>query len=210
MSKTTGQLLIDNAGFVPDLTDGILVWDSSASSTKAATLADTLSLSNNLFKILSSNATGTDVATAQPWFPTAGGVALTSSTTYLFQGILRTSRSAGTTSHTTSLLFGGTATLTSILYRAIVNTGDVVTNIAANTTAIEVATATVVKAASTSATEQIGIYIKGVVRVNAGGTFIPQFQYSAAPGGAPSILTNSYFYLSPIGTSSVTSSGTWS
>lgn len=163
-----------------------------------------------MFKALSALAAGSDVATAQPWFPSLGGVAVAANTTYFFEGYLRISRAAGVVSHTLSLLFGGTATLTSIAYKADCNTGDVVTNLAENQTAIEVATATVVKAASTSATEQIAIKVSGVVRINVAGTFIPQFQYSAAPGGAPSILANSWFQLTPVGPGSVVSSGTWS
>lgn len=195
----------------PVSTDSVIVYDLANDVTKKATIASLIPNINNLqFKVLASNATGTDVSTAQPWFPTAGAVTVESGTTYKFEGYLRTSRSAGTTSHTTSLLFGGTATLTNIAYRADVNTGDVVTNLAQNQTSIEVATATVVKAASTSATEQISIKIEGVVRVNTGGTFIPQFQYSSAAGGAPSILTNSYFMLYPLGSGSVTTQGTWS
>ena len=162
-----------------------------------------------LFKALAANGTGTDVATAQPWFPTSGGVTLASDTTYFFDGHLRTSRAAGTTSHTTSLLFGGTAVLSSIAYKAHVNTGDVVTNLSENQTAIEVATATVVKAASTSATEQIDIHVVGMVRVTTTGTFIPQFQYSSAPGGVPTILTNSFFRLWPEGSAAVATRGTW-
>jgi hypothetical protein len=45
----------------------------------------------------------------------------------------------------------------------------------------------------------------GSVLVNVGGTFIPQFQFSAAPGGSPTIQANSYFRLTP-----VTASGVWS
>lgn len=201
----------DLTSFTPESNDSVVVYDTSTDITKRSTLANLVSgITDRLFKVLSGNASGTDVNTAQPWFPSAGGVAVSSSTTYFFEGYLRTSRSAGTTSHTTSLLFGGTATLTGIAYRINVNTGDTVANAAQNHVAAEVATATVVKAASTSATEQISIFVTGVVRVNAGGTLIPQFQYSAAPGGAPSILANSYFLLQPIGSSSVTSLGTWS
>jgi len=165
--------------------------------------------STMLFKVLSANASGSDVATAQPWFPTSGGVSVAGNTTYFFQGELRTSRSAGTTSHTTSLLFGGTATLTGIRYKAICNSGEAVANIAENGVSQEAATATVFKSASTGATEQISLRVTGIVRINVAGTFIPQFQYSAAPGGAPTILANSYFRMEPMGSGSVVSQGTW-
>lgn len=162
-----------------------------------------------LFKILSAGATGSDVNTAQPWFPSGGGVTVEASKTYLMEGMLLISRAAGANSHTTGLLFGGTATLTNISYHALCRTTDAAANAALNSTYINVATNTTVKAASVSTTEQICIEISGIVRTNAAGTFIPQFQYSAAPGGAPTILTNSYFCLTPIGTSSVTERGVW-
>lgn len=201
----------DLTSYTPASTDLLVVYDAGTDTTKSSTISSLIPNINNLqFKVLAANATGTDVSTAQAWFPSAGAVTVESGTTYKFEGYLRTSRSAGTTSHTTSLLFGGTATLTNIAWRADVNTGDVVTNAAQNQVSAEVATATVVKAASTSATEQISIKIEGIVRVNAGGTFIPQFQYSSAAGGAPSILTNSYFMLYPLGSGSVTTQGTWS
>lgn len=163
-----------------------------------------------LFKALSANDTGVDSASAQPWFPTDGEVEVAENTLYEFEGYLRTSRGAGTTSHTTSILFAGTATLTSIAGRAHCNTGDTVANITENGVSFEVATATVVKAASTSATEQTAIRVRGVVRINAAGSFIPQFQYSSAPGGAPTVLANSWFMLRPLGSGSATEQGTWS
>jgi hypothetical protein len=122
--------------------------------------------------------------------------------------LLHTVRSAGTTSHTTSQLFAGTATVTAIQYTAFVNTADSDANIACNRTSAEVATATVVKAASTAAAEAIDIYIRGIVEINAAGTFIPQFIYSSAPGGAPTIERGSYIKLTKLG-ASFASRGTW-
>jgi hypothetical protein len=163
-----------------------------------------------LFKVLGANDTGgQNVNTAQPWFPTNGAVAVSASKAYRFWGHLRTSRSAGTNAHTTAILFGGTATLTGIGGRAWGKNGDVATLTAEASVPFEVATATVVKASSTSGTEQTSIFVEGVVRINAGGTFIPQFQYSAAPGGAPTVLANSCFFLEEIGVNTVTEEGTW-
>lgn len=164
-----------------------------------------------LMKVLSADdAGGQNVATAQPWFPTAGAVAVAADTTYRMSGLLMLTRAAGATSHTTSLLFAGTATLTSIGYKASVKVGDVESNAADNATVARVATATVVKAASTATTETITVGVDGIVRVNAAGTLIPQFIYSAAPGGAPTIKANSYFCLDYLGSGSFTLSGTWS
>jgi hypothetical protein len=51
--------------------------------------------------------------------------------------------------------------------------------------------------------------LRGIVRINAAGTFIPQFQYSAAPGGAPTIQQNTFFMLRKLGSGSATTQGTW-
>jgi hypothetical protein len=163
-----------------------------------------------LFKVLAADDTGgQNVNTAQPWFPTAGAVTVAVGT-YQMSGLLNLVRAAGTTSHTTSQLFGGTATVSSIAYKASVQTGDADANIAENSTFARVATATVVKAASTSATESAKIELDGIVRFSAAGTFIPQFQYSAAPGGAPTVKANSYFRLDYLGDSAATAQGAWS
>ncbi len=70
-------------------------------------------------------------------------------------------------------------------------------------------TGVVVKAASTSATEQILMTIEGTMRITTGGGLTPQFCFSAAPGGVPTIKANSYFEMAPIGTDLVVSAGTW-
>lgn len=161
-----------------------------------------------LLRVLTADATGVDSAAVQPWFPSTGAVTVESGTIYEFEGFLRTSRSAGTTSHTTAIIFTtGTCTFHSFTWKANINTGD--TDGPSNQVSQQVATATVVKIASTSATEQTSIHIHGILRVNAGGTFIPAFQYSAAPGGAPSILTGSYFKLRKLGSSNLTAIGPW-
>lgn len=160
-----------------------------------------------LFKVLDANAAGGDVNTAQPWFPTAGAVTVAAGTWYKFRGILRISRAAGTTSHTTGVLFGGTASLTQINWFGRAKEGDANDLQDISGFWSLAATIQVLKAASTSATEQILIEVVGMVKINAGGTFIPQFQYSAAPGGAPSILAGSFFEMTPLG--SLNSYGTW-
>jgi hypothetical protein len=80
---------------------------------------------DTLWRVLSADDTGgTNVNTAQPWFPSSGGVTVAASTTYRFEGMLYTTRSAGTTSHTTGVQFGGTCTLTDIGFFAWCKSGD--------------------------------------------------------------------------------------
>ena len=161
-----------------------------------------------LERVLDADQTGTDVATAQAWFPTAGAVAVEAGVVYDVDGRLNTTRAAGAVSHTTSILFAGTASLTYINYVCLCNTTDVVTIAAPARVASRVATAVVIKAASTSTTEEISLKIDGYLKVNAAGTIIPQFQYSAAPGGVPTIKTGSHFLLTKRG-AAYNTRGTW-
>lgn len=163
-----------------------------------------------LFKCLSANdAGGSNSTSAQPWFPSSGAVLVEGATTYFFEGQLYTTRAAGAVSHTTGVLFGGSATLTSIDYVGQARTGDTNTLVGVSSIRAAAATTLVVKAASTSATEDTFIEVNGVVRINVAGTFIPQFIYSAAPGGAPTILRGTFFRMWPIGSNTVVNVGTW-
>jgi hypothetical protein len=142
------------------------------------------------------NNTGLDTASAAAVFTLAmggsanGAITLVAGKTYAFEGqyILT---NTGTTSHTWATLFGGTATLTSILYSIF---GLSSTSSAPATGGLTgygtAATAVVATAASTSATENVTIQFNGVLTVNAGGTLIPQMQASARPGasGTPGVV----------------------
>lgn len=169
-----------------------------------------LALGSGIISVLSTDYTGADVNTAQPVFTAAQDIfTAEAATDYTFDACYHITRSAGTTSHTTSLLFGGAATFTSIRY--IVNVSNPTGNTlsAVNSIVGDVATAVVVTAANTSATENLIIRLAGNMRINAGGTVSPNFQYSAAPGGAPITKANSYFRMQKIGTNTITVGGAW-
>jgi hypothetical protein len=54
------------------------------------------------------------------------------------------------------------------------------------------------------------VVVKGTISVNAGGTFIPQYTLSAAPGGAYTTAAGSFFLIYPIGASGANVNvGTW-
>lgn len=139
----------------------------------------------------------------------AGTITLSGSTTYMFEGTYYITRSLGTSSHTTSLLFALGSPLTSITYHidSTTSTGAALT--AVNRIYATSVNATIATGASTSATENLVFTVKGILRTNASATLQPQFQYSSAPGGAPTVLKNSYIKFVPIGTSSVTTVGNW-
>ena len=164
------------------------------------------------FTALASDFTGTDVNTAQPVFDTGqDAITLPASTAYSFEALYYITRAAGSTSHDTSVLFGGTATFTSIMYsiESTTTTGAPVSTTASQQLVATAATAVVAATTSTSTTENIVIKLKGIMRINGSGTVIPQFQYSAAPGGVPTVKANSFFMLMPMGANTVTSYGPW-
>lgn len=184
--------------------DGTVFYTSPTSSQRGV-------LPSMPFVCLQSDYVALNSAAAQKVFdtPSSGSITLPSSTTYMFEALYFISRSAGTTSHTTAVLFGGTATLNSITYLAEASTST--TNVlgAVNRIIGTGVGAVVVTGAVSTSTEIITIKLTGTLRTNASGTIIPQFQFSAIPGGAPTVLRNSYFRLTPMGTSSVTSVGNW-
>ena len=142
------------------------------------------------------------------------GVTLSSSTVYEFEYYAVFSKSAGTTSHSFGIGFGGTATVNNVLYGGAWNT--TTTSYTAGTVASPASLDSNsvsnfnVQTAITSAGRTLYFYLRGTVSVNSGGTFIPQYTLSAAPGGAYSTVAGSYFRINPLSASGAnTNVGTW-
>jgi len=156
--------------------------------------------------VVGANATG-----AQSIFGV--GVTLSASTVYEFEILVPLSKSAGTTSHTVALGFGGTASINNIAYQVYNSLSATAFSTAEQTTTasfIQTATSSVLTGASTSAFRSYVFVMKGTVSVNAGGTFIPQYTLSAAPGGAYSTAIGSFIRIAPVSASgSNTSVGAW-
>lgn len=140
------------------------------------------------------------------------GISLIAGTVYEFEGLFVLTKTAGTTSHTIGLGFGGTATLNNILYELAIGSATTalpVLDTAAKSAIIATATNTVTTAAITSATISNGYIIRGTVSINNAGTFIPQYTLSAGPGGAYSTTAGSYFRIAPIASSGIVNVGSW-
>lgn len=161
---------------------------------------------------LESNLAGANVSTVQSVFNVS--VTLSTSTVYAFEAMYYFNKTAGTTSHTLGIGYGGSATLNSILYGGIAFDGSTVLPTRASSGTSQVASASaanlVVTGANATAAVTAFISIKGIVSINGGGTFTPQYTLSAAPGGAYSTMANSYFLIYPIGASGANISvGAW-
>jgi hypothetical protein len=147
------------------------------------------------------------------------GVTVAASTVYAFEGCYILQKTAGTTSHNIGVLFGGTATTNNISYLANgVRYDTAGTSGGAGTgtgftpvIAYQTTTGNVILTGSiTTANSTLVVLVRGTISVNTGGTLIPQYRLSAAPGGAYSTLTGSEFYIWPISTSGATTSvGPW-
>lgn len=153
------------------------------------------------------NATG-----AQPIFAAAqDSLAVVGGLSYEIEAVYYFIKAAGAVSHTLAILFGGTHSLTSV--DVLVNLQDLATTPIFSTPVtrmpIAVGTSTVITAAGTSLGRTIIAHLKGIIRFNAGGTFIPQYALSAAPGGAYSTKRNSYVALRNLGSNVVATVGPW-
>jgi hypothetical protein len=166
--------------------------------------------SQTLYYRLNADLVGANATGAQSVFGV--GVTLSGNTVYRFEGLYLLYHTAGTTSHTISTLFGGTATVNNIAYDISWNatTSYNVPDSGGYYTAATQATATVITNARGGAADYSVFKLSGTVSINAGGTFIPQYSLSAAPGGAYTTAAGSYITFTPIGRSGANSSlGTW-
>ena len=168
------------------------------------------------FYCLNTAYAGANSTATQSIFGLTNGVTLSSSTMYEFEMSATLLKTAGTTSHTFRTLFGGTATLNHILYDARVNcTPNVIGTYGGSSNqqgvTANVATVITTTGALTSANTYWSGLVKGVVSINSGGTFHPQYSLSVAPGGAYTTQVGSYFAIWPIGAAgSNVNIGTWS
>lgn len=172
-----------------------------------------------LMMALSADYTLASSATAQKIFnsSTNGAITLPASSSYLLEMELMLTNT-GTTSHTWALLFAGAASLTALDYQLRGRSGITsLLTLTADSSASQQTgagalptTGLVATAASTSATENVLLSVRGVLRINAGGTFIPQIKASADPVGTQKILRGSFIRLTPFGSDTATNLGNWS
>jgi len=150
----------------------------------------------------------TNQTATQPVFNTGmRTITLQASTTYMFEGqyLLTT----GTTNHITSMSFVlTTATMTNCSWSS--TTGMPTALNTALSGAFQAIFNSVaggnVNTTSTSANTMITF--KGIMRVNVGGTMVPNIAFSAQPGGTNNVLVGSYLKFYPIGSNTIDSVGT--
>jgi hypothetical protein len=162
---------------------------------------------STMYAVLDQDFTLADVNTAQTMFPSTMDVwTLASNTTYEFETMIDIT--CGTTSHSVGFGFDlGTATVTSINYTSQ-GYNSVANNLnTAQTFSWRTATSTVSNMTPAATTAGNHIFIKGIIKVNTGGTLTPQIQFSTAPGGTNLMKENSYIKFTPLGTGTMTTVG---
>ena len=164
--------------------------------------------------VLSTDYVGLNSSSAQTLLGLSSGVTLSSNTAYAFEIVAPLSKSSGTTAHTVGLLFAGTATISRIGYynfNTSSSSSTLTTNIGMNML-YSTSTASTVFTGSGMATNPavVEIRVTGTVTVNVGGTFLPQYICSSAPGGSYTTANGAYMIIYPIGTGTANVSiGTW-
>jgi hypothetical protein len=155
---------------------------------------------------------GSNVNTAQSVFGV--GVTLSANTVYAFEGFYMLNKTAGATAHTVSYGFGGTATVNNAAFGGVSFTSVSSPAPLGNSNVFSGYTQSLASTAYTTSLASATIYTTvkfwGTVSINAGGTFIPQYTLSAAPGGAYTVQISSYINIYPIGAAGAnTSVGAW-
>ncbi len=185
--------------------DGKVFYSTHASTERGV-------IPSEQFMALTSDYTLTSTTSVQKLFnaTTNGEITLSGSTSYWFEcSLYITSMSSTSGNAIFNFLGSGTATLTSISFSmmAIDNSAPATTTNTisgyrgiVNSPNIHMATA----GTGTALTA----YLKGIVRINAGGTVIPSIALITA--AAAVVNTNSYIKFTPIGSNTVTNVGKWS
>lgn len=134
-------------------------------------------------------------------------ITLQASTTYMFEGqyLITT----GATTHTTAMSFVlTTATMTNCTWSTITGSPNALNagSTGASTAIFNSVTGGTLNSTTTAANTMIKF--QGIMRVNAGGTLVPNIAFSAAPGVTCSTLVGSYLKFYPIGSNTIDLVGT--
>jgi hypothetical protein len=138
------------------------------------------------------------------------GVTLSASTVYAFEGLMIMIKSSGSTV-TGSMGFGGTATVNNILYQthSLFDSGGI-PQVDSTVNMAIINTVSMTPFTVSASVGALTAFFSGTVSINAGGTFIPQFQQSTSGSGTVTNQTGAYFRIYPIGAAgSNINVGTW-
>jgi len=140
---------------------------------------------------------------------TNGALTVNAATTYFFECSLNLSSMSATSGNMGFSIGGaGTATFTSAAWHAVgldATTQTTAAAVGGIWSSASAQTGNIVTAGTGTA---VSVLIKGIFRINAGGTIIPSIQLTTA--AAAVVGVNSWFKCYPVGTNTVTTVGNWS
>jgi hypothetical protein len=145
--------------------------------------------------------------------PFGVGVSLSANTVYVIEAKMTWIAAGATNSVAFQWGFGGTATTNNILYQtqSVWDAGATNTQVDATENQAIVNTTAQTAVTVAAATGALSHIIRGTVSIANAGTFIPQYQWSGAPGSAWTLQIGSYFSVYPVGVAGADISiGTWS
>lgn len=203
-STSVGPMTFQSGTNLTTAAAGVVEFDGKAFYATAAASSRQVISAQQLIA-LTADYTLTNNTSAQKLFnsPSNGSLTVQGSTTYFFEACFYVTGMTSS-SHAASFGFGGTATFTSAMMNALAG---VAAQGATTSTAAVVATATqIIPTSSTGTTLQVTV--KGTLRINAGGTIIPQLTQTTASAAAV-VKSGSYFRLWPVGSNTVASVGNW-
>jgi hypothetical protein len=190
INMTTGALLTTPAAGAFEYVGNTIYFDTAAGNRNVIPAAHYYRLAGNV-------TLSTAVTTAQPWLGV--GVQLQGNTTYSFNGLFNLV-TTGVTSHTEAIGFGGTATITNIGYVSTRANANAITATTGNQYVVyHQSNASTVQTGAFTTAQNCVYQMSGTVSINAAGNFTPTFSFSAAPTGAATVVTGSYFQIFPIG-----------
>jgi hypothetical protein len=138
-----------------------------------------------------------------PQNPLGASVTVSSNTFYEFEGVFNFFKLTGSSNHTFSFGWGGTATLnritTNIFVVNSINGYITLSGKILSYLTSEAAAQTVVTGNINTPFHTVNLQIRGIVSVNTGGTLTPLYQLSTAPGGAYTSSVSNYMKIWPIG-----------
>jgi hypothetical protein len=212
LSGNTGQTVVSAATLLPANQATTYIYRLSNTSWYPMVTVPGVMVNGTQLYRLNADYAGSNATGAQSLFGV--GVTLSASTVYEFEIYAIFTKTAGVTNHNVQAGIGGTATLTNIGYSGFgqYNNATLPGVVAINNYGFvsNTATATTFIVGVSSAAVFLGLLIKGTVSINAGGTFIPQYTLSAAPGGAYSTAAGSYIKIYPLGASGAANNiGSW-
>lgn len=160
------------------------------------------------YSIVLTDFTLSNVNTAQDCFPAAqNAFTAEADTIYEFEIVLdiRT----GGTSHSTGFSLAGTATTNMLLLHARGFKGGVNATVTATNGSSKSNTTNYAQTPANT-TANTGLYLKGLISVDAGGTIIPQITFSAAPGTPVTMKAGSFCKIRKVCKDTVAVIGDWS